>query len=395
MQRLSQLLAGGYLLVAALVTAITFLNGPLGPAPVAIPGGPSREPVVVTIVYSTEKEEWLEDAVERFNATNQRVRGRPIQIRLEGVGSRELVSRIIDGSSQPTVVSPASASQIELLRSAWQARNTSSLFLEGADAPQPLVITPLVLVMWQERAAALWPNGPSSNFWGELHNAIADPRGWAARGHPDWGVVKFGHTSPATSNSGLQTMVLLAYAYHNKAADLTVQDVLDPGFEQWLREIEGSMTQYGESTGTFMQDIVLYGPSRYDVVAVYENLALQNIAGAQQRWNQSLAIYYPPATLLSDHPYAILNAPWVAADQRAAAARFRDFLLAPPAQELALQYGFRPVNQQVSISSADPNNPFNRFKSNGAQIDIQQQVALPPADVLNALTDMWRRITNQ
>lgn len=395
MQRLSQLLAGGYLILAALVTVVTFVNGPLGPAPVALPVGVSREPVVVTIDYGTEKQAWLEAAVERFNATNQRVRGRPIQIQLEGIGSREIVTRIMDGSSKPTVVSPASSIQIELLRSEWQARNTTSLFLDGPDAPQPLVLTPLVLVMWQTRSQALWPNGPTGSFWGELHTAIADPQGWAARGQPGWGVVKFGHTSPETSNSGIQTLVLLAYAYHNKAANLTAQDILDPGFGQWLREIEGSMTEHGDSTGTFMQDMLLYGPSKYDTVAVYENLALQNIGAAQQRWSQNLSIYYPPATLLSDHPYAILNAPWVDADQRTAAARFRDFLLAQPSQELALQYGFRPVNPQVAISAADPNNPFNRFKSNGAQIDIQQQAAVPSADVLNALVEVWRQSIRQ
>lgn len=392
MQRFSQLLSGGYLILAALISLITVVNGPLGVAP--FPVGPSREPVVITIAHGTEKQEWLVAAVERFNATNQRVRGRPIQIQLTGSGSREIVTRIIENRSQPTAIIPASSIQIELLRSEWQARNPANrtIVLEGADAPQPLVFTPLVVVSWQDRGAVLWPQGVTATFWNDLHSAVADPKGWETRGHPEWGsFVKFAHTSPESSNSGIQTLVLLASAYHNKASGLTVEDIKDPGFGEWLGQIEGPIGEFGGSTGTFMQNMVLFGPSRYDAVAVYENVALQSIDKTRLRGWPNLQIYYPPGTLLSDHPYAILNAPWVDADQRAAAASFRSFLLSQPTQQLALEYGFRPANAQVAVDSTDPNNPFMKYQPNGAQIDVQQQVQVPPADVLNALIEQWRQ----
>jgi ABC-type sulfate transport system substrate-binding protein len=100
-------------------------------------------------------------------------------------------------------------------------------------------------------------------------------------------------------------------------------------------------------------------------------------------------VYYPPATIISDHPYAILNAPWVSSEQRAAAARFRDFLLSREIQELALQSGFRPADPGIAIQTDDPNNPFNRYAAFGVASDITQQVVVPPADVLNALIDVW------
>lgn len=393
MQRLAQLLSVGYLLLAALISVVTVARGPLGAAP--FPVGPARTPIVVTVAYGTEKQAWLDAAVARFEAADLRLRGRPVEIELIGMGSQEIVTEVLDGTRQPTVISPASSIQLELLRSAWQTRFGTSIFLDGADTPQPLVITPLVVVMWQARALALWPNGPDDAFWGELHDALADPQGWATHGHPEWGFVKFGHTSPHTSNSGLQTLLLLAYAYHAKAQNLTTADLLDPAFQTWLREIEQSVLAFGDSTGTFMEDMVRFGPSKYDAVAVYENVALQHMQSAQTRWNQPIRIYYPPATILSDHPYAILNAPWVDADQRAAARLFRDFLLSEPTQALALEYGFRPANAQVAVVSTDPNNPFTKYRSYGVQVEIAQQVAVPPGEVLTTLTELWRRIVNR
>lgn len=393
MLRTARILSAGYLVLTLIVTLLTATTGPLGTAPFPLPIGPARDPLVVTIAYGTEKRDWLEEAARRFDAQNRRVNGRPIRIELQGIGSRELVSGIVAGTLQPTVVSPASSLWIELLRAEWEARNGTQIVRDGADGPQPLVLTPLVLVAWQQRAAALWPNGPE-RLWQELHDAIADPRGWDARGHPEWGLVKFGHTSPLSSNSGTQTLILLAYAYHNKTSGLSSQDVLDPEFQRWMEAIELGVLEFGDSTGTFMDNMVRYGPSKYDFVAVYENLALENIEAARGRWGD-IQVMYPPATMLSDHPYAILDAPWVAPEQAEAAAVFRDYLLGREAQELALQAGFRPANPEVAVIDTDPNNPFNRFAAYGVQVDIQQQVQVPPADVINTLIDLWRRRINR
>ena len=119
---------------------------------------------------------------------------------------------------------------------------------------------------------------------------------------------------------------------------------------------------------------------------VYENLALRGMAGAQGR----LRVFYPPATLLSDHPFATLQGAWIKPEQRAAADQFRDFLLSRPIQELALQYGFRPVDQGVPVQSSDPNNPFTKYAGSGVQVAIAGQVDVPPPDVIGKLLDLWQ-----
>ncbi len=387
MLRISQFLCVGYLLLALVVALMSFIR-PLGNAPFPLPIGPARNPVVVSMAYGTEKEAWLQDATQRFIQTNPTINGRPIQVELQGIGSREIVTRIIDGSLQPVVVSPASSIQIELLEHEWQTRNGNSILRDGADAPQPLVLTPLVLVAWQDRAEALWPSGPD-RLWSDLHDALADPQGWqAVGGDPNWGLVKFGHTSPETSNSGIQTLVLLAYGYYGKSTGLETADILDADFQTWLADIEGAVLEFGDSTGTFMTSMVQFGPSKYDIVAVYENLAIQNIDAAQNRWG-AIRVYYPPATMISDHPFAMLDAPWVTPEQQQAAAVFRDFLLSRPIQELSLEHGFRPANPQVGFDS--PNSPFARYESYGIQKQISSEVEVPSADVLNNLIDYWRR----
>ncbi len=411
MQPITRAIGFGYLLICLLALLATAFIGPVGYAPLPLPVGPAQEPVVVTIWYGTEKKLWLEDAAQRFAATNPRVGNRPVQIVLRGIGSRDIALRSarqeFGTDGPPTVISPASSIWVEVAKTDWAALNPGSQPFIVEQAP-PLALTPLVVVAWKERAEVLWPEGPV-NFWQNLHDALADDEGWVgvarangfAPGSPEyeraklWGFVKFGHTSPLTSNSGAQALILMAYGYHNKVKGLTNADALDPGFQQWLREIEMAVLEFGDSTGTFMTSMVQFGPSKYDMVLVYENLALENIEAAQRRWGD-IRIYYPPATMFSDHPYAILNTPWVTPEQRRAAEQFRDFLLSQPIQQIALdQYGFRPTNPDVSIRTSEPSNPFNRYSVYGAMFDTPPLVETPSGDVVTTLLDLWRRQINR
>jgi len=392
MLRLSRIIASGYIAICLIALALSALIGPLGYAPFPLVRAPARLPITVTIWYSTEKRAWLEAAKQQFESTNPTTSGRPIQVQLKGLGSGEMAHRVFNqnwgSDTPPTAIIPASSLWLDMLN--------VPILRSGADAPQPLVSTPLVVVAWDDRAKALWPNGPQ-DLWKDLHDAMADPAGWKAHGGKDvWGPVKFGHTLPPTSNSGTQTLLLLAYAYHSKSSGLTSADVNNPAFVQWLGEIESGATSFGDSTGTFMDDIVLSGPSKYDFAVVYENLALRSMDAAKQRQGQPLRIYYPPATLLSDSPFAVPEGNWATADERAAAIVFRDFLRSSAIQQLALQYGFRPSNPNVDINGGDAaSNPFKKNSLNGAQVAITPLADIPPADVITALLEVWKTQTKR
>ncbi|NJL33128.1 MAG: hypothetical protein HC893_03855 [Chloroflexaceae bacterium] len=64
MLRIAQALSSIYIVVALGLLAFS-----IRPAP---------EPVTISVVYGTEKREWLEDAAARFAATNPTVNGRQV-----------------------------------------------------------------------------------------------------------------------------------------------------------------------------------------------------------------------------------------------------------------------------------------------------------------------------
>ena len=64
---------------------------------------------------------------------------------------------------------------------------------------------------------------------------------------------------------------------------------------------------------------------------------------------------------------------------------------AAPAQQLALQYGFRPANNAVSLKTTTQNNPFPAAASAGVQQDVPGAVAPPSPEVLDALGQFWEQ----
>jgi Ca-activated chloride channel family protein len=98
-----------------------------------------------------------------------------------------------------------------------------------------------------------------------------------------------------------------------------------------------------------------------------------------------VAIYPKEGTFWSNHPYIILNAPWVTEEQREAAELFEDYLLAEERQRLAIEYGFRPADPAIALSSpldtqhgVDPNQP-------------QTVLEVPDAEVVVAIRELWQR----
>lgn len=351
----------------------------------------TANPIELTVLYSTEKEAWLSDVLADFNG---QANGRPIQVKLEKMGSREMYLAVLDGSQKPDVISPASSLQISILQNLSASQFGTPLVNPTDPAScRSVVTTPLVLVAWQERANVLWGDNPNGKMWQRLHDALVEPQGWAGYDHPEWGYIKFGHTDPLKSNSGFMAILLMTYNYFGKTSGLTAPDILaNTDYQQWFKEIEGTISEFGDSTGTYMKQIVTYGPSKYDLIAVYESTAIEQASNAVGRYGP-LRVYYPPATVLSDHPFCVLNADWVTPDKAQAAQVFIDYLLSQPAQEKALlKHGFRPVEPTISLTQ--PGSPFsagNPVGNIGLAVDLPPQVELPPGDVLNTLLDFWSR----
>ncbi|MBN2005713.1 MAG: substrate-binding domain-containing protein, partial [Anaerolineae bacterium] len=191
-------------------------------------------------------------------------------------------------------------------------------------------------------------------------------------------------------NSGFQTLVLMTYNYFEKTRGLTSADILtNPDYQQWLIAFENTISKFGDSTGTYTNESVAYGPSMYDFVAVYEATAIEQLENAVGQYGE-LYLYYPPVTSLSDHPFCVLQADWVSSEKAQAAQAFLDFLTGAEMQELALvKDGFRPVDPAMSLEQAG--RPFTRYLNNGVKLHLPPTVETPRGDVLQTLLDFWQR----
>jgi hypothetical protein len=352
-------------------------------------GGPvaaRKSAVALRVLYSTEKKDWLEAATAAF------ARERPdVEVQLAAKGSLDAMQALLDGTEKPALWSPADSLVMSLGASDWTTKTGKLLVApEGsADAPQPLVITPLVFVIWEDRAEALLKS-EGKVTWKVLHDAVASNRGWpAVGGKPEWGFVKLGHTDPTRSNSGLHALLSMSLEYYKKP-QLTVGDILEPKYQAFIAEIEKGVGKFETSTGTFMTDMIRFGPSRFDIAWVYENLAASQLENAQGRWG-NLKVYYPQTTLWSDHPIALLQGEWLSEAEKKAGREYVAFLRSRPIQEQALAYGFRPADPAVPIKTQDPRNPFVRLAQYGLRADVPPAAVPPePAVVRNILT-MWSR----
>lgn len=362
------------------------------------PGGRQAAPATrtqaavteVSFLYSTEKKEWVEAAAAAFQKAHPE-----IKLTLVGRGSLDAAQAILDGRVQPTVWSPADSAVLRLLASDWATEpSRGRLFAtDGDEAPRPLVITPLVFVVWEDRAQVLQKaNEGRAVSWKAIHKAVASDQGWPAiGGKREWGFVKLGHTDPTRSNSGLQALLLATLEYYNKRGGLEVGDLLDPKYQAWVKELEKGVTHFETSTGTFMADMVRFGPSRYDIAVVYENLAISQLSNAQDRWG-NLRVYYPALTLWSDHPAAVLQGDWVTPAQKQAALKWLAWLRSRPVQEQALAFGFRPADPSVPLKTQDASNPFNRLAAHGIQVDVPPVAEVPEGPVVRNLLTMWSRV---
>jgi Ca-activated chloride channel family protein len=347
------------------------------PAPVA-----SGDRVVLGVAYGTEKQRWLDWAVREFASTPE---GQRIQVDLIPMGSIEAAHAILDGDKRIAVWSPASAAYEDVFVQDWQTKfNTNPIAKKEA-----LALTPMVFVIWEERAEAFMRKLKTVSF-STIAQALREKGGWdAIAGKPEWGVFKFGHTHPNQSNSGLQTLILAAHQYHQKTRGLTMKDILDVEFQQWLEGMERGVTGMSNSTGNMMRDMVLKGPSSYDAVFVYESVAIDFLKNAEGRWGR-IKIVYPEYNSWNESPYYILNATWVAPAQRKAAEAFLGFLMSERVQKEALTHGFRPGDPKVPVKFA--NSPFVTYAPYGVQVDLQKVCEPPKAEVVTNLLASWQRM---
>ena len=395
------LLAGGgaVVIAATAVASEGIFNWPV-PLSRGAAGLSSAGKIGVDFIYSTEKAAWLGATIDDFNKQQQTFNGKTIEIRADASGSLDVTNQISAGNIHPVAWSPASQLELKRFTFKWQQTHGAAddiIVNTGELGIQSLVSSPLVFAVWRERADAFLKHYSNVN-WLNIADALKQKNWSTLGGSSDWGAVKFGQTRPTLSNSGLLTITLMAYDFFKQQRQLTQAQVRDPKFLAYLDGFESAVNGFGLSSGTYMEkNIIPDGPARADIVMNYESLVLTLQKAANNRQHQPLLLFYPELNIVSDHPFAIFNGPWVSDEQKRAAKVFRDFLLTEAQQRRALQNGFRPVNTNVQIADLTiPDNPFSQMPQLSPRHTIGQAIEplaqAPTGDVIDALLQQWDKM---
>ncbi len=341
--------------------------------------------ILVSLASSNTKRNWLDQVVADFNSGGHTTAdGQAIVVEVSHVTSGGSMNAILDGTSQPTAWSPGDASWVDQANDVWQQRNNKPIASEPC---APTIYAPLGFAMWRPMAETLgWPDTPIG--WDTIVELAADPEGWGSYGRPEWGQFRFGHTHPAYANSGLLSMTGFVYGIVGAADSLTAADIYAPEVEEAMRALEQNTSKYGKQAPALLDLMAREGPSYLHAAAVPEANTVQMNVERGDELTFPLAFIFPSGgTIWADHPYCILdNADWVTPEQAEAAAIFRDYLLAPEQQALAIDNYLRPLDNNIPLHA-----PLDLDHGTDPRVSPETVAALPSpnSEISAAVIDLF------
>jgi Ca-activated chloride channel family protein len=307
--------------------------------------------VPVDVAATSETSSLLADTASRFNGSSAaRLRdGGCAFVRVQTVDSsvamRELIGNWPDSERlgpAPVAWVPGSTMWGQLLNARLVDQRRRPMAPNGT----PYARTPLVIAMPAPMARALdYPH--KAMGWSDLAQLARSKRGWAAYGHHEWGPFRLGKGNPSWSTTGLDATIALE-ASPSAAGDARAleQSVVYYGdstrayFDNWLRLAT-------KSTGSALTYLSAAIADERSVVAYNRGHAQDDVAlagGAAKKPALPLVAIYPrTATIESDNPIIVLDAPWSSTAARTGARLFTKFALQPAAQAKVAAAGFRPA----------------------------------------------------
>ena len=370
-------------LLALIIVGVSFLASQLsGNIP-----NPTAQPIQVRIVSALPVEPWVTEAAQKFNAEKHTQDGRTIVVTVTPMDSVTALGKWDRGEFNPvpTVWIPDSRYLVELVNSTYSAKLGRDIFLtDGEYRARPLVTSLFSWGIYDSRYQVLVKKFGDVN-WKNVHDAAIAKGGWRELGGDGaWGYFKLIVPNPRKNAAGLLAMVSAAGEYYDKAS-ITTDDVTNPQFQKWLKELMGSVTDVSSLSSYTVEDLGLFGSSVGDGGQLLESDLLVNMGGIQTRWSDPLRIVYPKYLTWFDFPFTTWMGPETSASEKNAALQFEKYLLSAPVQTAAAARGFRPANTDVSIAGAD--SLFVKWQGQGAQPKVVSAARMrsPDRDTLQAL----------
>jgi Ca-activated chloride channel family protein len=335
---------------------------------------------VVHLTASSEKAALLTQIAADWADTDPKVDGTCARVQVTSKasgGTADALARGWDDAGdgvRPDVWSPASSAWTGLLRQKTSVADKPDL-IGDAKAPS-IASTPLVIAMPKPMAVALgWPGKAIGGA--DVLKLAQDPKGWASIGQP-YGAFTLGKTNPNFSTSGLNATIGAYVAATGTSSDLTKANLEDPKVQAYAQAVEHAVVHYGDTTLTFLTNLQQaddrgLGLKYISAVAVEEKSVWDYNQGNPSGDPKTLgkhakpkiplvAIYPKEGTLLSDSPYAVLQADWVTDAVKKAAAQFLTYVQDDKAQARFAKAAFRTFDDKpVAATTQDngllPNEP--------------------------------------
>ena len=333
--------------------------------------------VQLVVWASQEKSDLLGRIADRYELTRPSQDFRCVDIKVvrkaSGEAEQALAREVFESNeARPDVWSPAANTWVDLLE---QHRRDSGLptFVPAERGPS-IVTSPLVIAMPEPMATALgWPTKQIS--WLEIFGLAQDPQGWASRGHPEWKRFKLGKTNPLISTSGLHALI----ATYRMAGGGPIGD---PSVRAYMKGVESSVEHYGPTVSGFLKNLANADDNRealsyVSAIAMEEYQVWQYDDGNPEFRSDGkrlppqiplVAVYPKEGTLLADHPYVVLDAPWVGQEEKRAAASFLAHLKSDAIQDEFKAAAFRGalgetgpvIEQSAYLKGFNPNTLLTR-----------------------------------
>ena len=328
----------------------------------------------VDVAAAPEIQWALHSVAKAFNASPQShlAGGACAFVRIQSVDSAVAANRLLAGwpdpdhnGPQPAMWAPASSAWVALVNERRASQGQHEIATTGVSVAS----TPLVVAMPEPMARALgWP--AKQIGWRDLSAVAANPQGWAAYGHPEWGAFRLGKPNPNWSTSGLLGAIALQHL----------------GDDNVTRALEASVIYYGDASWPYLDNWFrldkLQKPMSYvsavvtdarSVTAYNEGSANGIVPGAGTKLTHPhvrLVALAPSDSLIgSDNPLVSLGEAWVTPAAREGAAAFAAFARAPGAA----------FAKTLTAAGLQPG---------GGSVDV---MAAPTGDAANAV-DAWARI---
>jgi len=346
-----------------------------------------QERLVISVACALPVEAWVREAAEAFNAEDHRLDGAPITVQVIAVDGLTAKSRWERGEFDPlpTAWIPDSRYLVELVNLALKERMGRDVFLtDGEYRARPIALSLFTWGIYSSRAEVLRERFGKID-WRSIHDAAIAKGGWPdLGGKPEWGYFKLVVPNPRRNVGGLAAMVAAAGEYYGKTR-ISVADVTDADFQEWLAELMGAVTDFSSLSAYSAEDLALFGYSMGDGGQLLESDLLAHMAGIRARWQEPLVIVYPEYVTWFDFPFTVWMGPETTAAEKNAALEFERYLLSAEVQEKAVLRGLRPVNAEVSLDIEG--SPFVQWRDQGILPVVPRATAMrsPDRDVLDAL----------